>query len=144
MPKSLCFIHFVALASTLVVLVAGCSNSRKGRVTAVEGTVKLDGQPLVKVYVRFLPENANLPGSTATTDETGHYVLRTADDRTGAIVGKHRVVIADERADERSGKKGSPRSVPTRYTSATADNPLGTVEVLDSKSTGYDFELKTK
>lgn len=140
--------RFTRLAPALfllpaVALVAGC-DSRPGQATPVEGVVTLDGTPLAKVVVQFMPEQAGMPGSTAVTDDDGRFVLRTADDRAGAIVGKHRVVVQGERADERSGSKGSPRVVPARYAAGGADNPLGVVEVTADKATGYDLTLKSK
>lgn len=134
----------VTLAASLWVAFAGCSDGARGKVAEVEGTVKLDDSPLANVSVQFLPEDNSLPGSTGSTDDKGHFVLRTADNRGGAVVSKHKVVVRGERGDERTGAKGSPRPVPVKYTQATADNPLGVVEVSESKKSGYDFDLRSK
>jgi hypothetical protein len=65
----------------------------------VQGVVTLDGQPLDTVEVAFLPDpELGTCGATANcyTDEQGHYSLRTErEDRDGALVGHHRVVIHD-------------------------------------------------
>jgi hypothetical protein len=65
----------------------------------VQGVVTLDGQPLGTVEVAFLPDpSLGTRGATANcyTDEQGHYTLRTErEDRDGALVGHHRVVIND-------------------------------------------------
>jgi hypothetical protein len=65
----------------------------------VRGVVTLDGQPLGTVEVAFLPDPAlGTRGATANcyTDDQGRYALRTErEDRAGALVGHHRVVIHD-------------------------------------------------
>src|SRR5215467_14613382 len=65
----------------------------------VQGIVTLDGQPLGTVEVAFLPDpTLGTRGATANcyTDDQGRYTLRTEkEDRDGALVGHHRVVIND-------------------------------------------------
>lgn len=124
---------------------AGCSSSTSlpGKTTPVEGTIKMDGTPLVGVRVEFVPEDGKAPGSTGITDENGHYVLRTGDGREGALVGKSYVTLFSERADERSKKAGSPRPVPQQYSLTTSGNPLGAVDVSESKKI-YDFDIQSK
>src|SRR5262249_54195948 len=65
----------------------------------VQGVVTLDGQPLGTVEVAFLPDpSLGTRGATANcyTDARGRYTLRTErEDRDGALVGHHRVVIND-------------------------------------------------
>src|SRR5262249_40201826 len=60
----------------------------------VEGTLKMNGKPLANVQVEFLPE-ANGPRSVGVTDPEGKYQLTTDDNRPGALVGTHRVVLND-------------------------------------------------
>lgn len=65
----------------------------------VQGAVTLDGRPLGTVEVAFLPDpNLGTRGATANcyTDDQGRYTLRTEkENRDGAVVGHHRVVIND-------------------------------------------------
>src|SRR4051812_8561138 len=69
----------------------------------VEGTVLLDGKPLPKALVQFLPDperQTKGPSSDALADADGRYNLRCENagqrlNRTGAVVGWHRVVIHD-------------------------------------------------
>ena len=77
-------------------LAAGCS----GREFAeVEGTVTLDQKPLSQAQVVFVPDIAK--GNTgnnayAYTDDNGHYHLRAdRDDRSGTVLGPHRVYFVD-------------------------------------------------
>src|SRR5579884_4307099 len=71
---------------------AGCGK-RYSLNEQVEGSVKVDGAPLVGVVVDFVPQGAEaLPISTGVTDEGGKFKLR-CQDRSGAVIGKHKVVI---------------------------------------------------
>ncbi len=65
----------------------------------VEGKVTLDGEPLANALVRFNPQRSGEsalvgPSSSGLTDEEGHYKLKTHEDRSGAVVGSHRVSIS--------------------------------------------------
>jgi hypothetical protein len=69
----------------------GCGGPSLG---PVEGTLRMNGKPLANVMVEFLPE-ADGPRSSGVTDPEGKYRLKTIDDRPGAMVGTHRVVLND-------------------------------------------------
>jgi hypothetical protein len=134
-----------AAAGGLALALAGCHKGPAYTLSTVEGTVKVNGQPLGNVTVQFIPvppgDQPSPPGSVGKTDDQGHYALRTADGQEGAVVGKHRVVIRGERADERSHTPGTAHLVPPAYTEVP-NNPLGAVEVTAEKHAGYDFDLK--
>jgi hypothetical protein len=76
--------------STLV----GCS---KGPTIAeVEGTLKLDGKPVPNVRIMFMPDpQKGTVGaiSCGFSDEQGHFTLTYEDERPGAVVGWHKVVL---------------------------------------------------
>lgn len=80
----------------LAALVAGCGGGGLG---PVSGVVYLDNKPLAGASVSFQPiasegTEAGL-GSYGKTDEQGRYNLMTIEgDRSGAVVGKHRVQIS--------------------------------------------------
>ena len=80
-----------------VLLVAiGCSSQVP--VAEVEGIVKLSGKPLSHVRLVFMPDpqkGTRGPVSAGTTDEQGHFHLTCEDERPGAVVGWHRVIISD-------------------------------------------------
>ncbi len=114
--------------------VAGCSGGPK--LAEVTGTVKLNGKPLANVMVEFNPDSATGVRATGTTDENGRYTLLCDDQRPGAMVGHHRVVLHDlaiyggqflGRKLEQAGTKGGPTlkpsRIPSRYES-TAHTPL--------------------
>jgi hypothetical protein len=126
-------------AGVTLLTIAGCRGPA-GKVTEAEGTVKIDGKPAVNVIVQFIPDPSlsPAPGSTGMTDASGHYTMITADGRKGAVIGKHMVVVQNDRADERTGKTVVGPLVPEKYTQPGTE----TVEVkADRKS--YDFDLKS-
>lgn len=88
-------VRFWAAGGVLAALV-GCSGGPA--LAPVSGVVTLDGKPYPKAVISFqpigTPENPNPGrGSSAYTDEQGRFVLRTDNERKGAVVGKHRVRI---------------------------------------------------
>jgi hypothetical protein len=114
----------------------------------VEGTVKLNGQPLDKIHVEFWPKGDG-PRSIGMTDAQGRFTL-TSDDgkRKGAHVGTHKVVLRDagvlgekflgrrgEGADMTQGRKprigsqyGDPHRTPVEKT-VTAPRSIVEIEV---------------
>ena len=119
---------WLALFATSCVI--GCSSGP--RLAEVKGTVRLNGKPMSKVMVEFVPDARTGARSTGTTDENGQYTLACDDRRPGAIVGPHRVLLHDlavfgdkvmGRKWETVGTPGGPPAIksriPTSYESAT-------------------------
>jgi len=98
----------------------------------VSGRVTLDGQPLPKATVTFVPmasKAGDAAGKTASamTDGQGRYQLRHTDGLPGCVVGKCRVHITTatvENPDDRDGaqflKKVRDR-VPAKYSSVNTE-----------------------
>jgi hypothetical protein len=78
---------FCALCFGLIC--SGC-DSRPTRVP-VTGTVLIDGQPLKKGFVRFIPESGR--ASSGELNAEGRFQLSTFEDHDGALLGKHQVEI---------------------------------------------------
>jgi hypothetical protein len=82
----------------LALLLAGC---RSGPATPpVSGRVTLDGKALANATVQFVPvaaagDRGPQPSSVGITDEAGRYslMLDNGSKKTGAVVGKHKVMI---------------------------------------------------
>jgi hypothetical protein len=83
----------VCLASLLVAFVASGCNSGP-QLAEVEGTVKVNGQPVDNIQVEFWPTSSG-PKSIGVTDAQGRYTLTTDTNRKGAVVGSHKVVLKD-------------------------------------------------
>jgi hypothetical protein len=132
---------FLLMLSGLISLasVSGCGRGTP-TIVPVKGTVLLDGQPLPKATVQFVPQRSDLGPqftSTAVTDEKGGFTLMSGyRDLQGAAVGQHTVVITesplpaemrntrDYREIERYYKaKLSNRPIPPKYDSV-AESPL--------------------
>jgi hypothetical protein len=102
----------------------------------VKGTVRLNGKPMAKVMVEFVPDAKTGARSIGATDENGHYTLVCDDQRAGALVGPHRVLLRDlavygdkvmGRKWENVGTPGGPPAIKSRipaHYESTAKTPL--------------------
>ena len=130
----------MAMVLVLVGLaVGGCSRPKRtlpplGRVT---GVVTLDGKPLARAAVAFVPyERGN--GAYATTDAEGRYTLRYTTHHEGAVIGRNRVEIrtGGEGRDADGNLTETAERLPARY-HATSEL---VVEVVAGDNT-MDFPL---
>jgi hypothetical protein len=127
--------YLIIGASLSMMVCSGCGESGP-EVASVEGTVKLDGQPLPDATVMFIPENGR--PAAAMTDAGGHYVLTFTEGRKGAMPGKHKVRITTFReADESEEIEGQPEKVPMKYNAQTTLE----FEVEAGKKNIADFDL---
>ena len=102
----------------------------------------MDGKPLPKASVVFIPENGRPAG--AITDENGRYVLNFTEGREGAIPGKNKVLITTKR-DPGKDVDGnvlpaSPETVPMKYNTQTEL----TFVVQDGKKNQANFDLSSE
>jgi len=120
------------LSILLVATILCCSCNPQPPLAKVSGVVLLDGEPLPGVVVEFLPDpdqKTHGPRSSATTDAAGRFKLICDDQREGAVIGFHRVLIQDPRAfpppRPRPGESFSPSAprIPETYWKAT-ETPL--------------------
>jgi hypothetical protein len=109
----------------------GCGGRYK--VAQVSGRVTLDGKPLTKASVTFVPlgtKDNQAPGPTAwgPTDSNGRYTLAIDPQRPGTVVGKCRVYISGvlpeqsriiEDRDTGGVKKLVKDPVPEKYNKST-------------------------
>jgi hypothetical protein len=90
--RTICYLSI----APLIWVGVGCQ--RGPTFVEVNGTVRLNGKPLAGVQVQFLPDpqrGTTGPRSTAVTDDNGSYSLASDDERPGAMVGIHRVLVSD-------------------------------------------------
>jgi hypothetical protein len=81
-------------AVALMAVVAGCGDRRPARVP-VSGSVLIDGQPLTRGNIKFVPETGR--PSAGKIGEDGRFTLTCYDGNDGAIPGTHRVQVAANR-----------------------------------------------
>lgn len=92
---------YLILGIVLFFPLLGCG-SEEFELAPVSGRVTLGGNPVIDAQITYQPiaerTGGNIsvgPGSYGRTDTDGRYTLRTVDnDRPGAVVGQHSVVIA--------------------------------------------------
>jgi hypothetical protein len=96
MPRRILVAVFVGLAG--LIPLHGCA-PRLPPVVPVQGKVLLNGQPLPKAAVTFVPLLDHFgaeSNSTAETDENGQFTLTCAyNNQPGAVIGKHIVLVAE-------------------------------------------------
>jgi hypothetical protein len=134
------------VGAAVALLSAGCGGTRY-KTAPVSGRVTLDGRPLPRATVMFLPATgtegkSDLPSSAGLTDEAGRYSLVLNDGKTaGAVPGKYKVMIllgAQAGADD--SKPTYHRQLPPRYNRKTElardVPPEGRADI--------DFDLKSR
>lgn len=87
MTRALCFLA----AAGLLAGVNGCGSSDFSTVT---GVVTLDGQPVGKASVTFVPDDDGGSSSTGYTDETGRFKMSTINPGDGVKRGKYKVLVS--------------------------------------------------
>ena len=125
----------------LGVLAGGCGKEMK--VAPVSGTVTLDGAPLEKASVLFLPKEGGRP-SFGVTDEEGRYTLDYSMHETGAEVGQCQVKISTrvQAEDSEDDGKLAPERVPKRYLGDEPEEPI--VVTIEPKDNTIDIALTTE
>jgi len=86
----------------LLCLSTGCFRGGNYELVPVEGVVTINGEPAENIMVQFMPnalEETEGPTSEAITGPDGKFVLKTVDQREGAVVGRHVVVLFDMEED---------------------------------------------
>lgn len=88
--------RLVWIVGACVLLTAGCEKPPEH--AEVTGVVTRGGKPLADIKVTFTPDaeaGTGVAGSWAITDADGRYRLLSDRGPNGAMVGKHRVCLAD-------------------------------------------------
>jgi hypothetical protein len=99
-----------------LVAISGCGAGGP-EVAPVHGRVTLDGRPLARADVTFLPDGAQR-ASLGRTNADGHYELAYKRGQAGAIVGRHTVHI-----EVSSELVKNPPPIPARYASKSELHP---------------------
>ena len=81
----------IAAGCLLLALLPGCGPKRP-EMGRVEGVVTFQGKPLAEAEVMFVPRQVGRPAS-GRTDQQGHFRLTTFEERDGALLGEHDVIV---------------------------------------------------
>ena len=126
--------------AVLLLFTAGCGERVKlGRVS---GKITYKGQPVPTGTITFLPTSTGPPASAGIRPD-GTYTLETVDIGTGAVVGKHTVMITALQdspavgAEERTPLP--PPIIPVKYGNTSTSGLTADVQEGDNT---IDFDLK--
>lgn len=108
----------VGMIALMFAIVVGCGSRGKGlRVEYVEGVITLDGEPLPKASVTFVPINdsENSEAAGGYSDDKGVYKLTAGngDPEKGAVAGEYRVLVSKIEAKDLA--EGKPYGASTGY-----------------------------
>jgi len=132
--------------SALCLSLSGCggSGSDQPDLGLVRGAVSLNGEPLAKASITFVPDSGR--PATAKTDEDGNYELIYIRNTPGCKTGHNKVVIstfteaedgAEEGDDAEIEIKSVKETIPARYNTKTKLE----ADVKAGENT-FDFPLK--
>ena len=123
-------------------LAAGCGSSKTA---PVSGRLTLNGKPLARASITFAPIGSKDkqepgPSSAGITDADGRYTLKLiGQEGSGAMIGKHKVMIAlQEAVDTSDDNPVKLKQLPLKYNGQTTlefDVPAGGTDAAD-------FDLK--
>lgn len=136
----------VVVAAAMIATLVGCSGGDGLPREPVSGSVAVEGKPLVKGVITFLPADTELPtqGGGAVVD--GKYSISKDQ---GLVPGKYRVVISSSRdeleksKDMANGMPGMAPPVPKEALPAQYNtNSILTAEVKAGDANLFEFDLK--
>ena len=92
----------------------------------VKGVVKVNGQPVPKAFVQFIPvDEAKGRPATGQADASGNYVLYTFEANDGAVPGEYKVVVnspvdeaqvfKEKKVEFTGSKDASSAKIPDKY-----------------------------
>lgn len=132
-------VRSIVLGIAMASLTSGCGRGDGPQLATVTGTVIMNGQPLAGVNVTFIPRDKGSP-SYGGTDKHGEFRLMFNQQRAGAELGKHDVLI--EVRDPETDDSGNPVSthappaIPARY-----GHPGALTAEVVAGSNEFDFTI---
>ena len=115
----------------LALVTVGCG--QKGpKLVPVEGTLKVNGEPIEGALIEFQPDDVSGSPSYGDTDAHGFYEMKFSPQRSGALVGTHTFRITTENENLRK-----PEILPPMYHIQSQEKR----EVKDEKNV-IDFDIQ--
>ena len=118
--------RLLAASLTVLVFVPGCAKSPPP-VVEVSGVVLLDGQPLPKAKVEFVPQLKHFGAqynSVGITDDQGRFTLMCGIQQPGAVVGKHIVLVDDHIPADFRRADGDTQTRQAQYLAGLKNRPI--------------------
>jgi hypothetical protein len=133
-----------AFCALLIVGLVGCQGQKADKLTAVSGTVRVDGAPLTSGAVTFMPDaekgNRSPHIPIGNLDGNGHYELTSAT-KKGAPLGWYKVAITAQEPIDPKNPYAPPKYLIHPKFGDAATSGLA-VEVRESAAAGaYDFQV---
>jgi hypothetical protein len=129
----------------------GCQKATKSALVPVSGTVRLDGKPLARATVTFIPDGATKGfGSEAVTNEAGEFRLKSRRTGDGAVAGTYKVTISKRLMpdgsepvfDDKTTAITSPAKETLPPTYSTREKTTLTATVPEGGTSTLEFVLK--
>jgi hypothetical protein len=122
--------QLLAISIAFLAATTGCGDGRPARVP-VSGMVTIDGAPLARGNIKFVPEHGR--PSSGHMDSDGRFTLTCYDGADGALPGKHRVQInANRPISERKMEIFTPKHYADFRTSGievVIDQPVDDIKI---------------
>lgn len=128
----------------LLISLTGCSKSGPV-VVPVSGVLTFKGKPVTNAWIDFMPEGGRL--SSGQTDDQGRFRLAYDPEKSGALVGKHKVVlrprpvtVADQEAVMRGKKQPMSKDMADMFEKYSPANSKLVVSVEKGKDLKIDLD----
>ena len=131
-------LHRLYRAGSLsILLLAGCGSQDWGY---LNGTIKLNGQPVGPGTITFEPVDAQRAGAIASFGEDGTYSVMSAGRKEGAPAGEYSVAIVggESFGEEVAGPRPASK-ISQRYSTPATSNLTVTIE-RGTKTVDFDLE----
>jgi hypothetical protein len=123
-------VGWASFLAAVLVTSAGCGGGSKP--VKVEGTVTLDGKPLPRATVSFMPVGEGRAAS-GETDADGIFRLTTFRTNDGALPGEYKVIVTVTELDPRMSKPSQEWSVEERKAARMTMSPMGKKQAAEKK-----------
>ena len=140
--RSRCWVE-VSLLS-LGILLSGCGAASGPGMTAVSGTVTLDGKPAGPGTVAFVPVNGTGNPATGNISASGSFQMSVHKPGDGVYPGDYKVAVTIEKTPAHGDEKGNlyppTYSSPEKYMNPETSGFTITVEKNKPQTVQYDLK----